>query len=889
MPIQPGTRLGSYEITSPIGAGGMGEVYRAHDARLRRDVAIKVLPASVASDPDRLRRFEQEALATAALNHPNILAVYDVGREGQTAFVVEELLEGETLREKLSGALPVRKVADYAIQIANGLAAAHEKGIVHRDLKPENIFVTRDERVKILDFGLAKTIAPPSSATSTELAGATEPGMVLGTVGYMAPEQVRAQTVDHRADIFSLGTLLYEMLSGRRAFQGDTTADTMTAILKETPPELAESSRAIPPALDRVVIRCLEKNPARRFQSASDLAFALQSLSTDSRVGSSPAIAAASAERRMWRVLPIAAALVAGITFGAIAVAVWRSPGAARPEERVRFSISLADGIGIDDLTRAAVSPDGRLLALTEGVGNGRRVAALSLRDGSKRDLGEVAGPGTVCWSPDGQWLVYFGADRALYKVEVATGQRQRLAPLVCPPTTTNWSVNGNIYVVAAVADTMVAVPSSGGEPREVASTADAKSNWMSVQALPDGNRLLLSRSTGGEAEMVLATADGSQPPRVIGRGAYPQFIAPDFLLALRGSQIVLWRTSLDELSVAKPPGLMAEPTVLADGVLIRQGTGMMPLSATSNVLLYRAESQETRTRLAWFDRKGVEGAALAIQRHCRNPELAPDYGRVAIECWESSGGRDIWVYDLARDAAARLTSDPGDDADPVWTPDGRTILFASSRQGPPDVYKIGAGGGSAEELVVKTAGATPTMGISPDGKDLILLAPNFGSNTGLDLALYRLGSGASALLTPMLQGPASEIEGQFSSDGKHFLYASNHSGRHEVYVEPWPRTGERWPVSTDGGTDARWRPDGQEILYLSPDRRLMAVPVRTAGGFSAGRSVELFRTRVAGPVGTGHRFPFAVAKDGQRFLMYVTDPSAPPPGVTVIANWAGK
>ena len=418
------------------------------------------------------------------------------------------------------------------------------------------------------------------------------------------------------------------------------------------------------------------------------------------------------------------------------------------------------------------------------------------------------------------------------------------------------------------------------------------------MQALPDGNRLLLSRAAGGEPEMVLATADGSQPPRVIGRGAYPQFIAPDSLLALRGSQIVQWRTSLDGGVVS------GEPTVLADGVLIRQGTGMMPLSATSNLLLYRAESQETRTRLAWFDRKGVEGAALALQRHCRNPELAPDYGRVAIECWESSGGRDIWVYDLARDAAARLTSDPGDDADPVWTPDGRTILFASSRQGPPDVYKIGAGGGSAEELVVKTAGGTPTMGISPDGKDLILLAPNFGSNTGLDLALYRLGSGASAApfddrsgcpeqsrgaLTPMLQGPASEIEGQFSSDGKHFLYASNQSGSYEVYVESWPRTGERWPVSTDGGTDARWRPDGQEIFYLSPDRRLMGVLVRTAGGFSAGRSVELFRTRIAGPVGTGHRFPFAVAKDGQRFLMYVTDPSAPPPGVTVIANWAGK
>jgi eukaryotic-like serine/threonine-protein kinase len=866
-----GETLSHYRVVAKIGAGGMGEVYRAQDARLGRDGAIKGIAGEGASNPERVRRFEQEIRVVAALDHPNVLAIHDVGTREGLPYVVFELLEGETLRERLSAALPVRKVVDYAIQIANGLAAAHEKGIVHRDLKPENIFLTRDERVKILDFGLAKTVTSPSSATSTELAGGTEPGMVLGTLGYMAPEQVRAQTVDHRADIFSLGTVLYEMLSGRRAFQGETTADTMTAILKETPPELVESGRPIPPALDRVVIRCLEKSPARRFQSASDLAFALQSLSTDSRVGSGTAIAAAPAERRLPRVLPIA--------LGAIAIAVWRSPGVSRAGERVRFSISLADGIGIDDLTRAAVSPDGRLLALTEGVGNGRRVAVLSLRDGAKRDLGEVAGPGTVCWSPDGQWLVFFGADRALYKVEVATGQRQRLAPLVWAPNAASWSADGNIYVVGSVATTMMTVPSSGGEAREIAA-ADTTSSWISVQALSDGKRLLLSRTTSGEPEMVLATADGSQAPRVIGRGAYPQFIAPDSLLALRGSQIVLWRTPLDGNVVS------GEPTVLADGVLVRMGTGMMPLSATPNVLLYRAESQETRTRLAWFDRKGVEGTALAIQRHCRNPELSPDYSRVAIECWESSGGRDIWVYDLERDALARLTSDPSDDADPVWTPDGRTILFASSRQGPPDVYKIGAGGGSAEELVVKTAGATPTMGISPDGKDLILLAPNWGSNTGLDLALYRLGSGTSATLTPMLQGPASEIEGQFSSDGKHFLYASNHSGKYEVYVEPWPRTGERWAVSTDGGTDARWRPDGQEIFYLSPDRRLMAVPVRTAGGFSVGRSVELFRTRIAGPVGTGHRFPFAVAKDGQRFLMYVTDPSAAPPGVTVITNW---
>ena len=878
MPLPAGTRLGSYEIQAPIGAGGMGEVYRAHDARLRRDVAIKVLPESVAKDPDRLRRFEQEALATAALNHPNILAVYDVGRESQTAFVVEELLEGATLREIT--ALPVRKAVDYAIQIANGLAAAHEKNIIHRDLKPENIFVTRDERVKILDFGLAKTMTSPTSGTSTELAGGTEPGMVLGTIGYMAPEQVRAQPVDHRADLFSLGTVLYEMLSGRRAFQGETTADTMTAILKETPQELTESGRPIPPALDRVVTRCLEKNPARRFQSASDLAFALQSLSTDSRAASGPSIAPAPPEKKSPRVLPIAAALAGGIAIGATAIAWWRAPQQARPPERLRFTVSIADGVGVDDLSRAAISPDGRTLALTEASSGGRRLVLHSLGDGSRRALGEMFGSG-VCWSPDGRWLAYFGADRVMYKVEVATGLRQRLAPLTWAPTWASWSTSGDIYLVTAVTSAVMVLPSTGGPARELASTSEKTANWLSVHALADGKRLLLSRRTDIDPEIVIATIDGSAPLRVIGPGAFATFVEPNQLIALRGTQLVAWTSTLEG-------SISGDPVVLADGVLVRQSINMVPFTASPNVLVYREASQEAHTRLAWVDRKGIEGTALAIKHHCRNPELSPDYSRAALECWDASGGRDIWVYDLTRDAAARLTSHPADDADPVWSPDGRTIYFASARLGPTDIFKVAASGGSFDELVAKTEGATVTMGMSPDGKTLVLLGTNASPNSGLDLLGYNLAdtSGKSPELMSLVQTPAAEIEGQISPDGKYLMYSSNQSGRYEVYVETYPRTGERWSISSEGGTDARWRPDGQELFYLTPDYRLMAVPVRTTGGFSAGRAVELFRARIAGPLGTGHRFPFAVTKDGQRFLMYVTDPAGPPPGMTVLANW---
>ena len=879
MPLTAGTRLGSYEIVAPIGAGGMGEVYRAHDARLRRDVAVKVLPSSVAGDPDRLRRFEQEALATAALNHPNILAVYDIGREGDTAFVVEELLDGETLRDKLSAALPPRKVIEIGTQIANGLAAAHEKGIVHRDLKPENVFITRDERVKILDFGLAKTVFSHTSATTTGMVGATEPGVVLGTVGYMAPEQVRAQAVDHRADIFSLGALLYEMLSGRRAFAGDTTADTMTAILKEAPLDLNAAGRAIPPALERVVARCLEKNPAVRFQSASDLAFALQSLSTDSRASGSAAPIADVPRRSRGGASAVAAAFVVGSIIGGMAIGLWRSPVATPPIEPIRFSISSVDGVAIDDVTRASVSPDGRYIALSEAAPGGRRLALISLRNGVRQVVADLSSSGTVCWSPDSQWLAYYGIDRVLYKVAVSGLQRHRLAPLDWAPMSGHWAANGDIVLVAGLTGTIIAVPANGGTPRQILSVADAASPWISAQVLPDGHRLLLSRGQGTSTEMLLATVDGSEAPRPLGKGAFAHFIEPGYLVALRDNQIVAWRTTLSSGTVS------GDPSVLAENVLVRMGVAMMPFSVSpAGVLVFRTELQESRTRLAWFDRSGREGASLKLKGHCRNPEFSPGFDRVAMECWASSGGRDIWVYDLLRDAATALTTDPADDADPLWTPDGRMIIFASSRLGAVDLFQTPAGGGRPEELLANTPAATPPMAISPDGRELILLTTALDRSSALDLATYRLGG--DGVLKRVVQGSASEIEGQYSPDGKYVLYASNQAGRYDIYVEPWPTTGERWAVSTDGGTDARWRPDGREILYLSPDRQLMSVPIVTAGKFAAGRPVALFRTRVAGPMGTGHRFPFAIDKDGQRVLMYVTDPDAAPPGLTVISNW---
>ena len=874
MPIPPGTRLGAYEITSAIGAGGMGEVYRARDTRLLRDVAIKVLPTAVAADPDRLRRFEHEARATAALNHPNILAVHDVGRDGEVAFVVEELLDGETLREALSATLPSRKVIDYATQIANGLAAAHDKGIVHRDLKPENIFITRDGRVKILDFGLAKTVAPAAAQTSTRLADDTEPGVALGTVGYMAPEQVRGHAVDHRADVFSLGAVLYEMLTGRRAFGGDTAADTISAVLKEAPPDPADTGRPIPPALARIVWRCLEKTPSMRFQTATDLAFALQALSSESTAsGAGSQLAVARRVRPAWAV-PVLM-LVAGSVLGGLAVWLLRPASPAVDDSPVRFTLSRADGLEIDDLTRAVVSPDGRRIALAEAIAGNRQLTVLTLADGSRKDLG-IAGVGAFGWSPDGSWLAYFGVDRSLNKVSLESQQRQRLAALEWAPTTVSWSTSGDIYLASAVSSALTVVPSTGGQPRSIFADETGKPTWLSAQALPDGRRLLLSRGGGDAAEILLANADGSGHPTVIGNGLLAQFVEPDILLAQRGTQIVAWRT---DLSGGK---LTGQPTAVADGLLVR-GSPLMGFSASPNgILVYRSESHELRTRLAWVDRSGRESAQLLLDGHCRNPELSPAFDRVAVECYQPGGARDVWIYDLARDAATRLTTDAGDDADPLWSPDGRSVIFASSRRGNVDVFRTAVGGGGAEELVHDTRGSTPTMAISPDGKQIVVLAT--APDSGLDLAAYPVEPPGSPV--SLLKSPAAEIEAQFHPGGNFLAYASNQSGRFEVYVEPLPQTGDRWSISTAGGTDARWSPDGREIFYLTPDRRLMSVPIRTTPSFVAGRPVELFQTRIAGPLGLGHRFPFAVWKDAQRFLMYVSDPDGPPPALTAISNW---
>jgi hypothetical protein len=490
VPLHTGTRLGPYEILAPLGAGGMGEVYRARDARLGRDVAIKVLPPAFASDSERLERFEQEARAAAALNHPNLLAVYDLGRHDGAPFIVSELLEGETLRERIAaGPLPVRKAVDYAVQVAHGLAAAHDKGIVHRDLKPENLFVTSDGRVKILDFGLAKlTQAEPAMGGLTALPTTppnTLPGVVLGTIGYMAPEQVRGVAADHRADIFAFGTILYEMLAGRRAFTGETTMDAMTAILKEDPPDLPAAERHIPPALERVVTRCLEKSPAARFQSTRDLAFALEGLSA-SETGALPVVPPASASRRQIAAyLPWLVAAVSVSAAVALFAASFGSP-AAQPVERLSVVVPAENplGFGWTPGLSLAISSDGsRLVYVGQNLGRPES-ARYQLFTRSLESLEARAIPGTEdarqpFLSPDGAWVGFFTRD-GLKKVSLAGGNPVTLVGGLEAAIwgAGAWGEDGAI-VFGTVLGGLRRVSADGGTPEEVTTLGQQESEHV--------------------------------------------------------------------------------------------------------------------------------------------------------------------------------------------------------------------------------------------------------------------------------------------------------------------------------------------------------------------------------------------------------------------------
>jgi serine/threonine protein kinase len=677
----------------------MGEVYLAKDTRLDRRVALKLFPAEFAQDSARLKRFEQEARATSALNHPNILTVYDIGDHEGAPFIVAELLEGEELREQLNGgALPVRKAIEYAEQIAAGLAAAHEKGIVHRDLKPENLFVTKDGRVKILDFGLAKLRPPQHGVVDTDAPTQkrlTDPGVVMGTVGYMSPEQVRGQETDHRSDIFAFGVILYEMLSGQRAFRGASAIEVMNAILKEEPPELGETNTKISPQIEKLVRRCLEKQPERRFQTAYDLGFALESLSTSSGARLETPSASPSRLFGQARLAWIVAALFLLVATGAIWAYFARQPAS---DARV-FKTSILPPEK-SSFSHLAVSPDGNWLAFTAATGGKVQLWVRALASSEAKPFEGTEGASYPFWSPDSRFIGFFAGGK-LKKVEVSGGLPATLCD-VGIGTGGTWNREGDILFSALGWRGISRVPATGGAPTTVLQ-ADFKRQETDIHDpsfLPDGRHFLCFVMSSGAKEVrgiYVASLDGSVRRRLLGDDSNalyaPSSSGGGYLLFGREGALMAQPFNADTLQLGGEafPAAGRVGTVLGSTTSYRRRNFSV---SANDVLVFDSWPNRQRSQALWVDRSGKTINSLEGLDNVGALNLAPDDRRflVARSSLQNTNN-DIWLSDVTSGVSGRFTFDPGNDQFGIWSPDGNRIVWASNRRGNFDLYEKEPGG----------------------------------------------------------------------------------------------------------------------------------------------------------------------------------------------------
>ncbi|MFZ0799443.1 MAG: protein kinase [Terriglobales bacterium] len=873
MALTSGTKLGPYEILAPLGAGGMGEVYRARDTRLGRDVALKILPESFAREPDRLHRFEQEARAVAALNHPNILAVFDIGQQNGSPFLVSELLEGESLRAALDrGVLPQRKTIEYGVQIAHGLAAAHEKGIVHRDLKPENIFVTKDGRIKILDFGLAKLAQPPGSDEVTLTSPNTAVGMVLGTASYMAPEQVRGEAADPRTDIFAFGAVLYEMLSGIRPFGRNTAAETMTAVLKDDPPELStppsDPARPVSPALERIVRRCLEKNPEQRFQSARDLSFALSALSGSEASGMARAVAA---PRRM----PLRLWLSVALTLVAVAAVTWWIARRPAPMTRMQFALAVPDEMSISHM---ALSRDGSMLVFVSPEENSALPMLYVQRVGSSSVtlLPGTQGASYPFWSPDGAYVAFF-ANGKLEKVAIAGGTPQAL---VSAPAGRggSWGSQGVIIFAPDAQGPMQRINADGTGMAPVTEIKPGEESHRWPLFLPDGDHFLMWVGRFGNLKddrvsgIYLSSLASKEKKLVVLCESSFGYDAHNLFYADMQRQLV---------SVAFDPTAgtaSGSTTVIANVVGYQPSTIWTALTVAQNgTVIYNTGVGAAQSALTWVDRSGKELGRIGDPAIMANPTLSPDGTRLAVDISDQKANNvDIWIESTTGASNSRFTFDPAEEVVGVWSRDGRVVAYRTDDNGSSLCLKPASGLEREKKRIT-----TP-----PSSMDDFI--PNSWSLDDRQILFTRQGaSGAHLELLPvasgeptrLLSGKSNEKNGQISPDGRWVAYASDESGAWEIYVTSFPGAQGKWQVSRGGGTEPRWRGDGKEIFYIAPSGMLMAVPVNGESIFATGTPAPLFQIHGRAPISSTDVFTYDAAKDGKRFLVnrYVKPEHVPP------------
>ncbi len=890
MTLASGKQLGPYEILSPIGAGGMGEVYKARDIRLNRWVALKVLPAEVASDPDRLRRFEQEARSASALNHPNILSVYDVGSVNSISYMVTELIEGETLRDLLlGGPLPIKKLLELAGQVAEGLASAHEAGIVHRDLKPANIMVSRDGFAKILDFGLAKVQeaagglgSGADTEASTREASETGPGALVGTVSYMSPEQASGKRVDFRSDQFSFGSILYEMATGKRAFPYENNIDTLSAILHDEP----EPVPKIPPPLRWIIERCLSKAVADRFLSTGDLARDLRSLRehVDEVTGERRRGEAAASGRR-GRFTRAAALATILVLIGVLAASILQHRSASSSDRLLRVSVLPPPGgaLTVNGSAPApvAISPDGRRLVF--GVKDTSGVDLLwfrSIDTNATEPLAGTEGATYPFWSPDGRFIAFFANGR-LKKIPASGGVVQT----VCEARDGrggSWTAKGTILVAPDSVGPIYEVSESGGNPKPVTaeglSRTDFSHRWPGV--LPDGSHFLyLARHPGGKSTDDGIYVGSTRSPerrlllRDISNAAYS---APGFLLFVREG--VLMSVPFD----ASRLKLTGDAVPLGERISYHAYRWNGAFSVSDNgILAYQGEGIDT-ARLTWVERAGRQIGTLGTPGDYGGVRLSPDGLRCAVELRDPATGMiDIWVYDLARGVASRLTSG-STSVSPVWSSDGRRILFSSNRRGHWDLYEKVVTSTSVEEILYETlSDKTPTHW-SNDGNSVLF--NNAGTGLMHRWEIWEL-SVPSRSAAPYLRSAFDERDGSPSPDGRILAYVSAESGRQEIYVQVFPEGSEKRRVSTAGGRQPSWRRDGSELYYVAPDDKLLVVKVRPGHPFEIEAPEVLCEGRFHP---SASEIPsYAPSADGQRFLVVTEGSSGGRSSpISLVINW---
>jgi serine/threonine-protein kinase len=883
--LKNGAKIGTYTIQEPIGSGGMGEVYRAHDTKLKRDVAIKILPRSFAKDPERLARFGREARLLAALNHPNIAAIYGLEDSDDAPALVMELVEGPTLADRIRQApIPIEEALPIARQICEALEYAHERGIIHRDLKPANIKLSRNGSVKILDFGLAKAIQGPAEenlANSPTLSQmATEAGVVLGTAAYMSPEQAKAKPVDRRADIWAFGCVLYEMLSGKKAFPGETVQDTLVSVLRNEP-DWSQLPAATPIRVGLLLRRCLQKDPRQRLQAIGEARISLEAVLSGA---SDPAMLPTPVQP--WRRAgPWALGFVAAII--ACAAAWFLRPSlqqAAKPVTRFTITLPSGEELAVQGGPCLALSPDGTELVYvaTPARSTTAQIYLRAMDTAQTRLVPGTEDAVSPFFSPDGQWLGFF-SDGKLKKVPLRGGGVQIVADAGVNSFGATWS-REQMIAFTAYSSAIQEVPDSGGTPKPLTRFEAGETIHSWPEFLPGSKAILFgvfsSTATGISAQMI-----GSVDRRDLIRGqeAYmPRYAPSGQLIYAQGGNLMATPFDSNRLEIKGGPVTVVENVLQSSS----DGAAQYAISDNGSLAYVPGSARDVGSKMVWVSRTGTEQVLDVSARSYNQPRLSPNGKRVAVDVVKSAEDMQVWIYDLSRTFSPFTFQ--GANRHAVWTPDGKRIAFMSNREGPTQIFwKLSDGGGGLEQLTIGAGATTADIlpipySWTPDGRLLafVKLLPTTTSE-------FWLLNTADHTTRRLMTSDAADGAPQISPDGRWLAYASDESGRREIYVQSFPSLGGKWQVSADGGNEPQWNRNGRELFYRDGGK-MMAVEVTTQDGFVAGKPRELFEGNYEPAVSGYVRAQYDVSLDGQRFLMLkpVEQQQSAPTQINLVLNW---